>query len=57
MKALKLVTLFALFSLVGCSALEQYDRSPAAKKAHKNFLNKKEAGNYYWRYDKADQDR
>lgn len=55
MRTLNLLTLFVLMmGLVGCSALEHLDRTPAAKRAHKNFMQKKETNNFYWKWDRAD---
>lgn len=48
MKFFASLMLLGLF--VGCAALETYDRSPAAKKAHQNFLKKREQNqDHEWR--------
>ncbi len=52
MKAYKFLALLVVFALAGCAALESLDRSPAAKKAHKDFVSKKEQNRNYWKYDR-----
>ncbi len=56
MKLFNLITLAIMSAvLVGCAALEHYDRSPAAKAAHKNYVKKRTDHNFHFGFDRVDR--